>query len=209
MGFTVWLGVYFKKNWERCCWDWTESFSARGLLLLIRPNSEWRGKEKYGPRAPVFQLIVDELSKLKSDWKTEERVAGRLGKIGCSGPYASAWAKNRELLGSTAAARAHNHGSWSLVWARLEEEERNLATQKCSEWAAGVHSWINLGLAKWLGRSMCGGEWQRATGIWGKNELHRGNRLTGMGHCDGVWWLACRWALFITEPGRFSTEARR
>jgi hypothetical protein len=38
----------------------------------------------------VFQLIVDELSKLKSDWKMEERVAGRLGKIGCSGPYASA-----------------------------------------------------------------------------------------------------------------------
>jgi hypothetical protein len=73
--------------------------------------------------------------------------------------------KKWELLGSTAAARVHSHGSRSLVWARLEEEERNLAIQKCSEWAAGVHSWINLGLAKWLGRSMCGGERQRATGI--------------------------------------------
>jgi hypothetical protein len=73
-----------------CCWNWTESFSTRGLLLLIRPNGEWRGEQKYGARAPVFQLVVDELPKLKSDQKMEERVAGRLGKIGCSGPYASA-----------------------------------------------------------------------------------------------------------------------
>jgi hypothetical protein len=109
--------------------------------------------------------------------------------------------KKWERLGSTA-ARAHSHGSWSLVWARLEEEERNLATQKCSEWAAGVHSWINLGL-------MCGGERLRATRIWGENELHRGNRLTGTEHCGGVWWLPCRRALFIAELGRFSTEVRQ
>jgi hypothetical protein len=29
----------------------------------------------------------------------------------------------------------------------------------------------------------------------GGDELHRGNRLTGMGHCGAVWWLACRRAL--------------
>jgi hypothetical protein len=33
---------------------------------------------------------MDELPKLKSDQKTEKRVAGRMGKIRCSGPYASA-----------------------------------------------------------------------------------------------------------------------
>jgi hypothetical protein len=38
--------------------------------------------------------------------------------------------KECELLDSTVAARAHTHGSGSLVWAWLEEKETNLATQK-------------------------------------------------------------------------------
>jgi hypothetical protein len=41
---------------------------------------------------------------------------------------------------SAVATCAHNHGSWSLVWPRLEEEERNLATQRCSMWSTDDHS---------------------------------------------------------------------
>jgi hypothetical protein len=144
-------------------------------LMLVCSSSSWTSSRS-----------LNQTEKWRRGWP------GGWGKSDAPVPMHPLELKKRKLLGSTAAARAHNHGSWSLVWARLEEEERNLATQKCSEWAAGVHSWINLGLPKWLGRSMCGGEWQRATGIWGKNELHQGNKLTGTGHCDGVWWLACR-----------------
>jgi hypothetical protein len=41
--------------------------------------------------------------------------------------------KGWELLSLAAAMRVHIHGSWISVWARLEEEERNLTTQECSE----------------------------------------------------------------------------
>jgi hypothetical protein len=51
--------------------------------------------------------------------------------------------KGWELLSSAAAARAHNHGNWSSVWARLEEEETNSATQECSEWPVDDHSRVN------------------------------------------------------------------
>jgi hypothetical protein len=68
---------------------------------------------------------MDELPKLKSDRKMEERVAGRLGKIGCSGPYASARAEKsgncwvRLLLRVGTAMEA---GAWcGLGWRRKKE----------------------------------------------------------------------------------------
>jgi hypothetical protein len=56
-------------------------------------------------------------------------VAGKLGEM-FLGLWLIHFAKKKEweLLSLAAAACAYNHGSWSSVWARLEEEETNSAT---------------------------------------------------------------------------------
>jgi hypothetical protein len=80
---------------------------------------------------------MGKLLKLKSGKETEERVGGGGGKLGEMflglGLIHFFKKKGWELLSLAAAMRVHIHGSWISVWARLEEEERNLTTQECSE----------------------------------------------------------------------------
>jgi hypothetical protein len=66
---------------------------------------------------------------------------------------------------------------WHFVWILVRTDHPCLGVG-CH---TGVHSWINLGFAKWLGRSMCGGERQRATEIWGKMNFTRETDLPGRG----------------------------